>query len=196
MKLRDVVKKAIRFIVALLVLPLFLLYWLLSSLFVRDEVFSAFSQFLSPIPGKIGTYCRSAFYAMACARTSQDMSVGFLTLLSHADTTIEQGVYIGPQGNIGMCKIGKNTLLGSGVHVLSGSRQHRFSDPDTPIKEQGGEFIKIGIGEDCWIGNGAIIMADIGNKCVVAAGSIVTKPVAENSIVAGNPAKVISNRQT
>ena len=49
------------------------------------------------------------------------------------------------------------------------------------------------IGEDCFVGTGAIIMpgVKIGNNSIVAAGAIVTKNVPANVIVAGNPAKVI-----
>ena len=49
------------------------------------------------------------------------------------------------------------------------------------------------IGDDCWIGGGAIICpgVTIGNRCVIVAGSVVTKDVADDSVVAGNPAKII-----
>ncbi len=77
---------------------------------------------------------------------------------------------------------------------MSGKTQHYFDDIETPIKDQGGEFEKITIGEDCWIGNGALIMANIGKKCVIGAGSVVTHDVPDYSIVAGNPAKVIKKR--
>ncbi|MGI9289210.1 MAG: acyltransferase [Pseudomonadales bacterium] len=159
-----------------------------------DGVFQSFSQFLSIMPGKFGVYARAAFYSLACTKTSSDICISFLTLLSHADTEIEQGVYIGPQGNIGKCRIGKNCLFGSGVHILSGKSQHDFSDINTPIQEQGGNFVKITIGEDSWVGNNAVVMANVGPKCVVAAGSVVTRDVEEFSIVAGNPATIIKKR--
>jgi acetyltransferase-like isoleucine patch superfamily enzyme len=111
--------------------------------------------------------------------------------LSQQDIEIDNGVYIGPQCNIGMCKIGQNTLLGSGVHIMSGKHQHSFSDMSKPIKDQGGKFTKVIIGENSWIGNGSMIMANVGNNCVVAAGSVVINDVEDFSIVAGNPAKVI-----
>lgn len=49
------------------------------------------------------------------------------------------------------------------------------------------------IGERCFIGANAIIMAGvtIGNEVIVGSGSIVTKDVPSNSIVVGNPAKII-----
>ena len=115
-------------------------------------------------------------------------------LVLHQDTEINEHVYIGPQCNIGKSIIGKNTLIASGVHILSGKNQHNFDDIETPIQQQGGQFEKIRIGEDCWIGNAAVIMANVGNKAIVAAGTIVVKDVPPFAIVAGNPAKILKYR--
>ncbi|WP_313904966.1 acyltransferase [Thalassomonas sp. M1454] len=117
--------------------------------------------------------------------------ISFGVLFSQTDTEIFDGVYIGPQSNIGSCAIEENCLLGSGVHILSGKRQHNYSNPDVPLKDQGGEYIKVTIGANTWIGNGAIVMANVGKNCVIAAGSVVTEDVADNSIMAGNPAVLI-----
>lgn len=56
--------------------------------------------------------------------------------------------------------------------------------------------VKIGmidIGNNVFIGNGAIILPGvvIGDNCIVGAGSVVTKTVPSNSVVAGNPAKFV-----
>lgn len=55
----------------------------------------------------------------------------------------------------------------------------------------------IDIGEDAWIGYGAIILPQvnkIGQGAIVAAGAVVTKDVEDYAIVAGNPARVIKYR--
>ena len=119
----------------------------------------------------------------------------YLVLFAQQDTEIDSGVYIGPNCNIGSCKIGKNTLLGSGVHIMSGKKQHKFDDPDLDIKDQGSVLEKISIGEDCRIGNGALLLASVGNKCVVGSGSVVTSEISAYSIVAGNPAKIVRSRK-
>lgn len=193
--MRNVIKFTVKKFFLLLLLPAYLLFVLLNLTSKGDSVFQGFSQLLSLVPGKIGIYLRAAFYHLACPDTSDQISIGFLTILSHRDTSIAAGVYIGPQGNIGKCSIGKNTLLGSGVHILSGKKQHDFSDLNKPIQQQGGSYTKISIGEDCWLGNGAIIMANVADKCIVAAGSTLTKDTAaEPAIYAGNPAKMVKQR--
>lgn len=192
--MKHLIKRLIKSLFLLLALPF--LWWinLVGVLRGRDAAFQAMSQALSLIPGILGIYIRAAFYRLACPNTSDEISVGFLTLFSHRDTTIETGVYIGPQCNIGKCHIGKHTLLGSGVHVLSGNKQHSFTDLDTPIQQQGGHYEKVAIGDDCWIGNNAIVMANVGSQTIIAAGSVQTKPCEAASIYAGNPAKFLKSR--
>ena len=188
-------KKRIKQLFRALTWPLYVLYRLIARFSSPDSAFAAFSQFLSLFPGKIGSYLRAAFYSQACPGTSDEIVIGFLTLLSHRDTTIQRGVYIGPQCNIGKCTIGEDTLIGSGVHILSGSRQHNFDDTDTPIQEQGGHYEKISIGRDCWLGNQSVIMQPIAPHCIIAAGSVLTKPIRESAcILGGNPAGVLKKR--
>jgi virginiamycin A acetyltransferase len=187
-------KKLLFALSALLIAPLTLLYFTLIFVFNKDAVLTALCQLLSLIPGKPGIYLRGGFFRFVLTQCSPNAVISFLVLLSQADTEIAQGVYIGPQSNIGLCRIGENTLLGSGVHIMSGKGQHNFDDLDTPIKDQGGVFQKIVIGKNCWLGNGSMIMANIGDGCIVGAGSVVINDVPANSIVAGNPAKVIKSR--
>lgn len=179
---------------AILMLPLTGLFYLLSLVLPSDPLLAGFSQFLSLIPGKSGVYLRAGFYRFTLTKCSPDAVVSFSALLSQVDTVIEEGCYIGPQCNIGKCKIGKNTLIGSGVHVMSGTGQHDFSDLSTPIKDQGGHFEQITVGEDCWVGNCALIMANIGKGAVIGAGSVVTTDIPDYGIAVGNPAKVIKTR--
>jgi acetyltransferase-like isoleucine patch superfamily enzyme len=49
----------------------------------------------------------------------------------------------------------------------------------------------IAIGDNAWIGRGAIVLADVGEHAVVAAGSVVTRAVAARTLVAGNPARAV-----
>ena len=177
------------------IFPLYICYLVMKLCLDKNGLFASFSQFLSLFPGKFGSYLRNSFFHLTMTRCEQGIVMSFGTLFSQIDTEIDSGTYIGPQCNIGSCTIGKDCLIGSGVHILSGKQQHSFDDIDAPIRLQGGRLTKISIGDDCWIGNGAIIMADVGSKCVVAAGAVVVNPVEDRMIVAGNPAAVIKARQ-
>ena len=193
--MKIIIKKFFRLVCSFIMLPFIVLYILLIQIANKDDVFSAFSQFLSLFPGKIGTYFRASFYHFTMAHCDLDTVIGFGTLLSQQDTELQSGCYIGPHSNIGKCRIEANCLLGSGVHILSGKEQHNFDDIDLLLNEQGGQFTKVVIGEDSWLGNGAIVMANVGKKCIVAAGSVVVNDVPDYAIVGGNPAKIIKMRQ-
>ena len=54
------------------------------------------------------------------------------------------------------------------------------------------------VGNDVWIGHGAIILGGVkvGNGSIIAAGAVVTHDVPDCVIVAGNPARVIKSRFT
>ncbi|OMJ21617.1 putative acetyltransferase [Smittium culicis] len=87
----------------------------------------------------------------------------------------------------GRVDIGNDVIFGPNVqiytisHPLESHKSVSVLGFPRPIK----------IGDNVWIGGGAIILPGItiGNNSVVAAGSIVTKDVPENVVVAGNPAK-------
>ncbi|WP_419485309.1 DapH/DapD/GlmU-related protein [Alistipes ihumii] len=51
----------------------------------------------------------------------------------------------------------------------------------------------VAIGDDCWIGGGAILCPGvrIGPRSVVGAGSVVVRDVEPDVVVAGNPARVV-----
>lgn len=52
---------------------------------------------------------------------------------------------------------------------------------------------RISIGNNCFIGNSAIILPGvrIGNNCIIGSGSVVTHNLPENTIAAGNPARAL-----
>ncbi len=55
------------------------------------------------------------------------------------------------------------------------------------------ETASIKIGKNCWLGNGAVVVAGvtIGDNVVVGANSVVTHSFPSNVIIAGAPAKII-----
>ena len=87
--------------------------------------------------------------------------------------------------------IGNNVLFGPNVQLLTASHPTNARE-----RRNGLELGKnIEIGDDTWIGGGAIICPGIkiGQRAVIGAGSVVTKNVLPDTVVAGNPCKVIKN---
>ncbi len=86
-------------------------------------------------------------------------------------------------------KIGDNVLLGPNVHIYTAT--HPL---DVKTRNSWLEFAKpVVIGNDVWIGGGAIINpgVTIGNGVVVGSGSVVTKDIPDGVVVGGNPARII-----
>jgi len=194
--LRRALKAAAHAAADLCVLPLVLAYRASARIAPSrfEELFQGFSQRASRWPGLTGSYLRGAFYHHTLTRCPRSCRIEFGTLFATPLVELGEHVYIGAFNNIGHVTIGDDTLLGSGVTVLSGKRQHHFDRLDVPIRLQGGTFSRIHIGADAWVGNGAIVMDDVERQAIVAAGAVVTKRVAERTIVGGNPARVIGRR--
>jgi maltose O-acetyltransferase len=113
---------------------------------------------------------------------------------------IGQDVYVGPHVLMLADKgaeihIGNNVMLGPQVKLIA--NDHRFDDLTRPIKHSGyGERTGIQVGNDVWIGTGAIILKGIGigDGSVIGAGSVVTRDVGSCEVWAGNPARKINQR--
>jgi acetyltransferase-like isoleucine patch superfamily enzyme len=60
------------------------------------------------------------------------------------------------------------------------------------LTDEGRKFEEIVIGEHCWIGASAVVLANVGDRSTVAAGSVVVKPVAPGIVVGGNPARPLA----
>lgn len=115
----------------------------------------------------------------------------------HRDVTFGHHVQFGPHCII-QCDIefGNYVLVASNVSFI-GKDDHIVDKVGTPVWNSGrGDSFKTYVGNDVWIGHGAIILAGvrIGDGAIVAAGSIVVKDVPSGTIVGGNPARVIKNR--
>jgi galactoside O-acetyltransferase len=74
---------------------------------------------------------------------------------------------------------GHNVHFGSGIYVNS----------NLTVVDDG----HIYIGENVWIGSGAVIVpgVHIGKNSVIGAGSIVTKDIPDNVVAVGNPCRVL-----
>lgn len=132
-------------------------------------------------------------YAILCVKGhTMDVRKAFLRIGTNTS--------IGDASNIratsGQITIGERCLIAQQVSIVAAN--HKV-EKGTPITLQGMAQDKtdVTIGDDVWIGCGAIILpgVTIGEGAVVGAGSVVTKDVAPNAIVAGVPAKLIRMRE-
>jgi virginiamycin A acetyltransferase len=168
---------------------------LCSNLEVRlwggDSLLALFGQAFAVAPGLPGKYLRRAYYYLTLKSCSLTCDLGFLSYCNDRRTCIGEGVYVGCGVSLGAVSLGAGSLIGSRASILSGAHQHRFG-PDgklTPFDRSTAALTRVG--EQTWIGEGAILMADVGSRCIVAAGSVVATPVPDGCKVGGNPARFI-----
>ena len=188
------VKRVVRLLATIAVLPAFLAYHAESLLLGPEKSFPGWSQAFSLIPGLCGVYLRLAFYRLVLARCAPDACVEFGTIFSHPGARVGRGANVGAYCCLGEVELGDDVLLASHVSITSGSRLHGIERLDVPIRMQPGVRSLVRVGEDSWIGERAVVMADVGRHCVVGAGAVVTRPIPDYAIAVGVPAKVIGYR--
>ena len=90
-------------------------------------------------------------------------------------------------------RIGSHTLIGE--HVSLRDANHGI-EPGALIRTQPHEGAPIEIGEDAWIGRGAVVLKGVrvGPGAIVGANSVVTRDVPAMSVAAGVPARVLKRR--
>ncbi|WP_083338801.1 acyltransferase [Chromobacterium sphagni] len=109
-------------------------------------------------------------------------------------TSLSDAVHISAATRI---VIGENCLLGSRIYI--GDHSHGAGRPDPaslqvpPGQRALANIAAIDIGANCWICDGAVILAGcrIHSGSVIAANAVVRLQTDEPALIAGNPAKVI-----
>jgi acetyltransferase-like isoleucine patch superfamily enzyme len=113
-----------------------------------------------------------------------EIIVGENTVLS------SYGIYNGGHG----IKIGADCIFAGFVYL--NTSDHNFKKGEL-IRKQGFFGAPIEIGDDVWVGGHVFINkgVNIGDGAVIGAGSVVLKDVSEYKVVAGNPARVLRDRE-
>lgn len=126
-------------------------------------------------------------HATAILRQPRNIEIGENCIISH-NNVLQAGKVTAK------IVIGNNVL--SAANVMMFAFNHGFYTRNIPIIQQDYEDADIIIGDDVWIGGGAVILSGvtIGRGAIIAAGAVVNCDVPEYAIAAGVPAKVIKMR--
>jgi maltose O-acetyltransferase len=119
-----------------------------------------------------------------CTFGTTKLKVGRRSLIGFG-CLFDNGALIELGDNVG---VGMRVMFVTSTHDV-GSSDCRAADPVY--------FKPITVGNGCWIGAGAIILAGItvGEGCIIAAGSVVTRDCAPNTMYGGVPARPIGPKE-
>ena len=184
---KRILKTAVRSVFLVVMFPCALL-----AGFGRIEaLFTLWAHVCAQVPGLLGDYIRAAYYHLTLDACPTGSRICFGTFFSSTQVRLEDNVYIGAYCIIGRAHIGARAQIASSVHILSGRHHHPRDAEGRILGAEHGTAAQILIGHDCWIGEGAIVMADIGAGSTIGAGAVVAKEIPPNVVAVGNPAKVI-----
>lgn len=110
------------------------------------------------------------------------------TIQIEDDVVISQNVHITSAGNL---KIGKSSLILANVFITN--IDHDYTEIGIHVVKQKIIVKDTQIGENCFIGIGAAIMAGtiLGNQCIVGANSFVRGHFPDYCVIVGSPAKIV-----
>lgn len=165
----------------------------------RDERKYYAYWLISEVPGLFGHMLRARYLAkhMKSAGTNLHVMAG-CRFRSIECMEVGDNVSLGYDNffqAIGGLTLGDHVATAPGVKIWTAN--HDYSDPDTPVLEQGGTAKPVVIGNDVFIASNAFILPGVhlAEGSIVAAGSVVgARRYRPYSILAGNPARVIGYR--
>jgi len=120
------------------------------------------------------------------------------TLTRGAELTI--GDDVGISGAVISCTrqvaIGNRVLIGANARIFD-SDFHPVQSPERRYDREGIRQAPVVVGDDCWLGAGAILLPGtvLGDNVVVAAGAVVTGSFGPGLVIGGVPARVIREIQ-
>jgi acetyltransferase-like isoleucine patch superfamily enzyme len=110
-------------------------------------------------------------------------------ILIEDDTSIGQNFHLISSGE--RLTIGKHTTISGNVFITN--TDHHYQDIDTHILKQDYIIKTTSIGENCFIGYGAVIQAGtiLGKQCIVGSNSVVRGTFPDYSVIIGAPARIV-----
>ncbi len=124
------------------------------------------------------------------------------TVCFSAPEKISIGDYVHIQPNCQLYGQGGGITIDTGTifstEICIFARNHHYNSDDLQYIPYDQRFVErhVHVGKYVWVGARAMIMAGVtvGDGAVIAAGAVVTKDVPSCAVVAGNPAKIIKER--
>ena len=115
-------------------------------------------------------------------------------LNSESSITFEDNISIGQNLHItsgGTLRIGKNTTIAENVYISN--IDHHYQDINIHILEQDLLIKETQVGENCFIGFGAVIQAGtiLGKQCIVGSNAVVRGHFPDYSVIVGVQAEIV-----
>ncbi len=178
-----------------LILPFGILSVIEKNLTSYDFFFTIGAHVAAMVPGFLGDNVRRVYYMLPLDSFHPTAIVSYGSFLSKRGARIHANVGIGAYCIIGLAEIKKSVRIASRVSIISGLHQHGSSANITNGYAHAGVNKLVVIGEETWIGEGAIISASVGNNCIVGVGAVVTNEIPDNNMAMGNPARLLPTAQ-
>jgi acetyltransferase-like isoleucine patch superfamily enzyme len=143
------------------------------------------------------------FVGIQKIKLGNNVSIGDGVLLSawgrYGEIVVGEGTHIDCYTVLyghGGLRIGEGCAISGGTLFYSQTSGFKEGSTET-IDTFGTKYSSVRVGDDVWIGAGAIILPGVAieSHAVVGAGAVVTRNVPEWAVVAGVPARIIRDRR-
>jgi acetyltransferase-like isoleucine patch superfamily enzyme len=160
------------------------------SIIGEDKALVALTERLAGFKGYLGIYLRAATYRLVLEQSSEEVQIGYGTVITKTGTVLEEHAYVGRYCSLGWVHVERDVMLADFVAIPSGRHTHELST-STPPRMLENRYERVRVGTGSWVGTHSVILADVGRFCIIGAGAVVTRPIPDCSIAVGVPARVV-----